>query len=120
MTRVLVTGASGALGPAVVRALADAGFEVTAWIRRAEAAAMFPSGVRVVIESRDDHAVWGTDVYSDDSSVCAAAIHAGAITDQGGKALFDFLPGQPSYEPSNRGGVVSKHWGSWSRSCTAA
>jgi uncharacterized protein YbjT (DUF2867 family) len=56
VTRVLVTGASGALGPAVVRALADAGFEVTAWIRRAEAAAMFPSGVRVVIGDLQDEA----------------------------------------------------------------
>ncbi len=62
------------------------------------------------------HAVWGSDVYSDDSHVCAAAIHAGAIPPSGGKALFDFLPGQASYAASRRAGVQSRSWGTWSRS----
>ena len=28
-------------------------------------------------------AVWGTDIYTDDSAICAAAVHAGAITTDG-------------------------------------
>lgn len=62
------------------------------------------------------HAVWGTEVYSDDSSVCAAAIHAGAIGPEGGLALFDFLPGRQQYEASTRAGVQSRSWGWWARS----
>lgn len=61
-------------------------------------------------------AVWGTDVYSDDSSVCAAAIHAGAIGPDGGLALFDFLPGREKYEASTRAGVQARSWGAWRRS----
>ncbi len=62
------------------------------------------------------HAVWGTDVYSDDSSVCAAAIHAGAIGPEGGLALFDFMPGREQYAASTRAGVESRSWGAWRRS----
>jgi hypothetical protein len=54
------------------------------------------------------HAVWGSDLYSDDSSVCAAAIHAGAITAAGGVVLFDFLPGRDGYAPSRRAGIESR------------
>ncbi len=62
------------------------------------------------------HAVWGSDLYSDDSSVCAAAIHAGAITAAGGVVLFDFLPGRDGYAPSRRAGIESRSWGFWRRS----
>ena len=31
--------------------------------------------------------VWGTDVYTDDSSVCTAAVHAGRITLAGGGSV---------------------------------
>jgi len=58
--------------------------------------------------------VWGTGTYSDDSSVCAAAVHAGAITfAEGGVVVFEVLAGQESYTGSNKNGVESANWPSW-------
>jgi hypothetical protein len=55
--------------------------------------------------------VWGTDVYSDDSSVCTAAVHAGRITlAQGGVVTFEVRPGQASYQGSTRNGITSDDW----------
>lgn len=61
--------------------------------------------------------VWGTDVYSDDSDICAAARHAGALLDSG-ETVITIAPGQPSYLGSNRNGVQTSDWGSWERSFT--
>lgn len=59
-------------------------------------------------------AIWGTDVYTDDSSVCTAAVHAGKITlAQGGTVTFEIRPGQSSYAPSTRNGITSGAWDSW-------
>ena len=61
--------------------------------------------------------VWGTDVYTDDSSVCTAAVHAGAITvADGGDIVVEILPGQSGYTGSTRNGITSSNWGSWSGS----
>lgn len=58
--------------------------------------------------------VWGTDVYTDDSSVCSAAVHAGAITlKDGGKVTIEMYPGQTSYRASKRHGVTSLVYGPW-------
>lgn len=52
--------------------------------------------------------VWGTDVYTDDSSICSAAVHAGQITlAQGGQVTVFVHPGRPTYAGSARGGVTS-------------
>lgn len=56
---------------------------------------------------------WGTDIYSDDSSVCAAAVHAGAITFVGGSATVEIRGGMESYAGSARNGVITQDWGSW-------
>lgn len=55
-------------------------------------------------------AVWGTDVYSDDSAVCAAAVHAGAITIAGGTVTIEILPGRATYEGTTRNGVTTFAW----------
>jgi len=60
--------------------------------------------------------VWGTDSYSDDSSVCAAAVHAGAITFAGGSATVEMHAGLQSYTGSDRNGVTTQDWGSWTGS----
>lgn len=61
--------------------------------------------------------VWGTDVYTDDSRICRAAIHAGRITEAaGGAVYFEARPGQESYTGSERNGVNSADWSSWPRS----
>lgn len=54
-------------------------------------------------------AVWGTDVYSDDSSICSAAVHAGRIiVGSGGPVLVFVQPGRRSYRGSARHGVTSQ------------
>lgn len=60
--------------------------------------------------------VWGTDIYSDDSSVCTAAVHAGVIGFGGGMVHIVIQPGQSQYIPSTRYGVTSSSWGQWGRS----
>lgn len=57
--------------------------------------------------------IWGTDIYTDDSSICTAAVHAGAITPNGGAVTIEMLPGQASYTGSNRNGVNSANWGNY-------
>src|SRR5690606_28196187 len=42
-------------------------------------------------------AVWGANVYTDDSSVCTAGVHAGKITfAAGGRVIIEMRPGQDS------------------------
>lgn len=61
-------------------------------------------------------AVYGTDVYTSDSAVCPAAIHAGAIPPGGGSARVVFGPGVDAYEGSSRNGIDTAAWGFWGRS----
>jgi hypothetical protein len=61
--------------------------------------------------------VWGTDVYTADSSICTAAVHAGVITlARGGSVTIKLQPGAASYQGSARNGVESRPYGSWSSS----
>lgn len=62
--------------------------------------------------------VWGTGTYSDDSSICKAAIHAGVITSAGGSVSVNIVGGLDSYTGSTQNGVTTSNWGSWSRSFT--
>ena len=58
--------------------------------------------------------VWGTDVYTDDSSICNAAVHVGLISfRQGGRVTIQKRPGQDSYSGSRRNGVDSQVYGRW-------
>ena len=58
--------------------------------------------------------VWGTDVYTNDSRICVAAVHAGKITVAvGGRVTLEILPGKPSYVGSTRYGVGSSSYGAW-------
>ncbi len=58
--------------------------------------------------------VWGTDVYTTDSSICAAAAHAGIITlADGGPVSVRATQGRDSYRGSDRNGVASNSYGSW-------
>lgn len=61
--------------------------------------------------------IWGTGVYADDSSICAAARHAGAYDGtENQRIVMEFLPGQASYEGSEQHGITSHNWGTWPRS----
>lgn len=58
--------------------------------------------------------VWGTDVYTDDSSVCGAAVHAGRITlAQGGEVTAYAHPGRARYAGSARNGVTSRDFATY-------
>jgi hypothetical protein len=58
--------------------------------------------------------VWGTDVYTDDSSVCTAAVHAGLITlDEGGVVVIRIRRGLEAYEGSTRNGVRTSAYEQW-------
>ena len=60
------------------------------------------------------YSVWGTDIYTDDSSVCSAAVHAGLITlDAGGNVTIEMRAGEASYPASEANGVTSGEWGQW-------
>ena len=63
--------------------------------------------------------VWGTDIYTDDSSIAAAAVHAGLLQpDETGTIMLTILAGRETYRGSARNGVASKDYPSWARSYT--
>ena len=60
--------------------------------------------------------VWGTDTYTDDSALCHAALHAGAIKQAGGVIHVRRAPGLASYLGSTRNGIASRSYGSYESS----
>lgn len=53
--------------------------------------------------------LYGTDLYSDDSGICGAAVHAGVITPaSGGVVTIEIRPSPGTYTGSTRNGVTSK------------
>jgi len=63
--------------------------------------------------------VWGTDVYTDDSSIGAAAVHAGILRPgETGTIMVTVQDGYQSYSPSSRNGIDSESYGEWGRSFT--
>ena len=60
------------------------------------------------------HNVWGSDLYTDDSSVCSAAVHAGLInTREGGPVSIRMISGQGAYTSTSRNGVSTIGYGNW-------
>ncbi len=57
--------------------------------------------------------VWGTDVYTDDSSICRAALHAGVVPAAGGPVRLQSAPARQSYPGSTRNGVTTQQFGPW-------
>ncbi|MFT4150507.1 MAG: LCCL domain-containing protein [Paracoccaceae bacterium] len=64
--------------------------------------------------------VWGTDAYTLDSALCAAALHAGAVTGDGGRITVSRTAGQDVYAATSRNGISSKSWGPARESLTIA
>lgn len=61
--------------------------------------------------------IFGTDVYTDDSPIGTAAVHAGLISFAGGGTVkIQILPGSDSYVGSTRNGVSSENFGAWGAS----
>lgn len=54
---------------------------------------------------------WGTDVYTDDSSVCSAAVHAGLISvPEGGVVTIEIRPDAGQYGGTTRNGLRTGDW----------
>ena len=63
--------------------------------------------------------VWGTDAYTDDSSVCTAAVHLGLINElDGGLVVIQISGGLDAYEGTTANGVTSGSYGAWSGTFT--
>jgi outer membrane protein OmpA-like peptidoglycan-associated protein len=56
--------------------------------------------------------VWGMDIYTEDSNVCLAAVHAGFLTSAGGNVTITALPGRQTYAGVTRNGISSSNYGS--------
>jgi hypothetical protein len=58
--------------------------------------------------------IWGTDTYTDDSSVCTAGVHQGVITRElGGTVRINIRPALARYVGTTRNGVTTKSFGTW-------
>jgi hypothetical protein len=63
------------------------------------------------------HSVWGSDIYTADSSICTAGVHSGLITyQQGGTVTIELRPGRAIYGSSERNGVATSSYGSYGQS----
>jgi len=62
--------------------------------------------------------VWGTGIYTSDSNICTAAIHAGVIGTGGGQILVVMGGRQESYSGSSQNGITTSDWGAWDNSFT--
>ena len=60
--------------------------------------------------------LWGEDIYTDDSEIGAAAVHAGVLTLAGGTVTLEVLPGEESYPGTTSNGITSMEWDQWYRS----
>jgi len=53
-----------------------------------------------------ESSVWGTDIYTLDTSFCNAAVHAGKLTSaSGGSVTIELRPGESSYKGTTRNGI---------------
>lgn len=58
--------------------------------------------------------IYGTDQYTDDSSIRSAAVHAGLITlAGGGRVVVESTPEQATFPASARNGITSREYGAW-------
>ena len=65
--------------------------------------------------------LFGTDIYTDDSELAAASVHAGILAaGQSGIVKVTIRSGQSSYRASKRNGVQSRSWGKWDSSYSVA
>ncbi len=60
--------------------------------------------------------VWGSGTYTTDSSLCRAAVHAGAIPPTGGKIAVRPARGCPKYLGSTKNGITTSRWGAYANS----
>lgn len=73
--------------------------------------------LRIKVTGNNHGMVWGSNPYTDDSSLNAAAIHAGLVRDgQTAELVFIRRPGKDSYSRSQSHGVTTHENGPWAGS----
>ncbi|HSN31020.1 MAG TPA: LCCL domain-containing protein [Kofleriaceae bacterium] len=60
--------------------------------------------------------VWGSGIYTQDSSICGAAVHAGVIPTTGGQVTVKAAPGCAKYDGSSQNGITTQGWGAYAGS----
>lgn len=61
--------------------------------------------------------IWGVELYTDDSSICTAAVHVGLLTfDEGGSVTYEIAPGEERYESGIANDITSASYGPWNGS----
>ncbi len=85
-------------------------------LAEARGAVKNPLSCTCTAKAAEDGSVWGTDVYTYDSSICHAAVHAGIIKAEGGPVTVYPQPGRISYDGEERNGVSSRDYGHYDRS----
>ncbi|WP_170182025.1 LCCL domain-containing protein [Phreatobacter stygius] len=103
--------ASLAASPARAQAISECPDDFSAF-----AGATDPLTCSCSAQAAERGSVWGMDVYTGDSSVCKAAVHAGAITRRGGQVTVTPEAGRPAYPGLTRNGVSSSNYGAYASS----
>lgn len=68
----------------------------------------------LTLTGTSDGGIWGTDIYTDDSNLATAAVHANVLNEgETGTILIAVLPGQDSYSSTQRNGITSEGFGPW-------
>lgn len=68
----------------------------------------------IAIEGANIGYVWGTDIYTDDSNIARAAVHAGLVAIGQQKIVkIKILAGQSSYTGTTRNGITTSDYASW-------
>ncbi|MEO8073599.1 MAG: LCCL domain-containing protein [Acidobacteriota bacterium] len=61
--------------------------------------------------------IWGSDIYTADSSICTAAVHTGLFSlADGGVVTIEFRPGRQTYGSTERNGITSNTYGEYQHS----
>lgn len=69
---------------------------------------------KMTITGASNGDVWGTNIYTNDSYIPKAAVHAGVITVGQTKDVFiKIIEGQNDYPSSTQNGVTTSYWGAW-------
>jgi hypothetical protein len=66
------------------------------------------------VQGQDSGNVWGTDVYTADSALASAALHAGAVkSGQAGVVKVTVVPAPKQYQGSTQNGITSHGFGAY-------
>ena len=66
------------------------------------------------VTGRRSGSVWGNGVYTDDSDIGTAAVHAGLLNEgQQGVVMVTILPGYDHYDGSTSNGITSNSYATW-------